>query len=197
MESPHVISASTRSADDERLRTIHVVDDQPTQRRALGQALHDELTALGRPMPITSDTKFVWDLREFRGAQRGDIAVCDLYPSGYWTNVPKPTLYEQIDVVGDDIENMLNACRDVSARFLGPLQRADGLEVIVFTHVPVFLRAKGYPDEVNEVYEALDAEGLKERVVEKPDHSPDSRNFGEVIPRVLSLVGGEGTSGSA
>src|SRR4051812_26260410 len=96
---------------------IHIVDDNGTLRRALAQAIQERLDDTQQAEPIGHD--FAWQLTA-TDVNRGDIALCDLYPSGYWRKVEgEPLFPPDSPFGGDSVINMVRACYDMAARFLG------------------------------------------------------------------------------
>lgn len=166
--------------------TIHIVDDNQTLQDALHDVIYDRFKTFENP-PRVRGERYVWDLLDSGEVQPGDIAVCDLYPAGYWADVPGTPLYSRVDVLGDDIQDMVRASFDLAQRFLRPLQHDMKADVIVFTFVPEFMRRKGREVEAIAVLEALEAQHLY-RVIQKADQSTGEHNLAETVDAVMDLL---------
>lgn len=178
-----------------RVTTIHIVDDDPDIRDAMRASLEESWKSNQEPrtgnatVQIRSDWKFAWLLARSPDLHRGDIAVCDLYPSGYWDDVPKPTVHAKVGSNPDDPRNLYKATLDLIERFLRRIvdNRA---HLVVLTYVPRFIekeiKYEGEPPLAQHIRDLLAEE--KFDWYEKLDRSAQPYNFTEVTARVNEIL---------
>jgi len=164
--------------------TIHIVEDNRPLRDAIRDMLKARLERLDLPVLVDDRCEYVWKLYDSPTVRAGDIAICDLYPSGYWDKVPKPTLYPRSEPLGDDVENMMKASLDVARRFFRRLQHQKGVDVFVITFIPNFFEAKGYTKQAETVRQALTEQNLA-GVLEKRDQTTAKYNYEEVVDAAI------------
>lgn len=167
--------------------TVFFIDDNPSLRGAFERNLRARWQAQGREeLPRTATHRFVWQLFRDKKARPGDIAICDLYPSGYWGLVPAPRRRPPVPNLPDDPRNVRLAIHDVVNRFLVPLKRKRALRIVLYSYVPPWFDEEGFPELADEIREFLASVGLE--MIEKTDRSDDPENLGAVMERVDQLL---------
>ncbi|MDA0169576.1 hypothetical protein OJ998_10830 [Solirubrobacter taibaiensis] len=186
---------AAHEANPAAVRTVRVVDDNVALRHAIVAAIVGAIERLTETPnewnPRVPAYKYIWDLTTDPAVRSGDIAVCDLYPSGYWHDVPDDPppgpIFPQTPIDIDEGQNVVKASFDIAERFLFPLQ-ARGVHVIVFTYVPRFLRtrdntvAHAWADSVEQQL------GSRLELVHKEDPSSDARIVDRIVGRVAELL---------
>jgi hypothetical protein len=191
------------------MATLHIIDDTSSFRRALRRALEASWLQARRPesdWPTIREWGLIWELTAALDAEtvqptQGDIAITDLYPSGYWPKVKqlrhKRTLSPTKPLPGDPT-NMYRAVLDVRRRFL-PVLSDHHLAVVILTYVPHHIerikpeRSPLTKRELKEVADrvraALDDNGWT--VVEKNSREVDDpSNVTDVVAVVNDLLEG-------
>lgn len=163
---------------------IHVVEDNPPVQDAMRSTLKRKLKE-SRLEAGVQKWEYVWDLYVSPELNPGDIAICDLYPSGYWDKVPKPTLYPRSEPKGDDVENMMKACLDIARRYFWHLQHQKSVDVFVITFIPKFFISRGFVQEAETVRRALAEQDLA-GVFEKEDQTANRYNYLAVIETAVA-----------
>jgi hypothetical protein len=172
------------------VRTIHVVDDIEIDRDQIADLLEgsgkaSRSGAVGTEANIIT-WRFIWELVCSEKLKKGDIVISDLYPEGYWKQVPLPMLYPPSKSLPGDPTNLYKATLDVIQRFMRQVRKRDA-HLIVITYVPNWIQQElGIPILANKIRSVLDAE--KFEFYEKANQFEDDACFRKAADRAIELL---------
>lgn len=174
------------------MTTVHIVDDIEGDRHCVATLLEKSWgTSSGAPRPaqVNKDWRFIWDLTESGELEPGDVVIADLYPAGYWREVPQPTLYAPEPSLPDDPTNLYKAALDVIQRFMRQVPERSA-HLIVVTYVPNFIEKDLHiPVLAEKIRGVLAAESFE--FFEKNDQFQDEAAFAQVVDRTNAVLRGE------
>ena len=167
-------------------RTVYVIDDDPDLRDTIGATLVKSWSDWPlRDQPRTGQRDFIWRLSGSSSEVRpSDIAICDLYPYGFWSNAPG-RLPKRVAQLPDDPRNLVIATQHIIEGYLAPM-KTYGLQVLVFSYIPPFLAEHDFRDEADELRRRLQRHDLV--LIEKADRSAHPRNLCDVVTHVQALL---------
>lgn len=163
---------------------IYVIDDDGNLRDTIEAALGTFLAKRPGPRPDVRTRDYIWRVKRGCVAERGDIAICDLYPFGFWRKAPRPRP-EPVVQLPDDPRNMIIAVTHIINGYLMPMKKR-GIRILVFSYVPQYLDDEGYKDEASRLRAGLTGAGLE--LLEKADRSDCPENLPDLVSRVGELL---------
>jgi hypothetical protein len=180
------------------MTTVHVVDDLEEDRLLILDMLKSSWESIPAPSfveeegpPQDREWRFLWEPIRCGAISKGDVVISDLYPEGYWEEVPKPTLYERSSSLPDDPTNLYKAALDVIQRFMRPIPDM-GAHLIVITYIPNWIggSAQGelaIPVLADKIRAVLRAERFE--VYEKQKQIGDEACFRRAVSRANEILG--------
>jgi hypothetical protein len=175
------------------VRTVHVVDDIEIDRNQIVDLLKatGKASRSGEP-PAKANIiswRFIWELVNSDSLKQDDVVISDLYPEGYWTQVPPPMLYQPSPSLPDDPTNLYKATLDVIQRFMRLVPKRSA-HLIVITYVPNWIQGElDIPVLANKIREVLRAEEFE--FYEKSGQFEDDECFRRAVDRAVELLEGE------
>lgn len=179
------------------MTTVHVVDDLEEDRDLIASMLKTSWKAESPSrfadedsFPTVRNWRFIWEPIRCGAIKKGDVVISDLYPEGYWEEVPKPTLYKRSPSLPKDPTNLYKAALDVIQRFMRPIPEM-GAHLIVISYIPTWIGGSGpgeleIPVLADRIRAVLRAEPFD--VYEKKEKIGDEDCFRAAIERANQLL---------
>jgi hypothetical protein len=172
------------------VRTVHVVDDIEKDRDQIVKLVADtgKASCSGEaPAKANIESwRFIWDLVTSDSLKKDDVVISDLYPEGYWKQVPPPMLYQPSKSLPNDPTNLYKATLDVIQRFMRLVPKRDA-RLIVITYVPNWIQGElNIPVLANKIRDVLKAEEFE--FYEKSGQFADDECFKLAASRAVELL---------